>query len=488
MSAWCPAPAARLRFALPLAAAAVLLTAGSTPRARATERRAVDADQLRRALQAARPGDTIVLRNGTWRDLDLVFQAQATARAPVRLRAQTPGEVVLSGASRLTFQSPYLIAEGLLFRDGALPATGGAVVRFASHHGRLTDSALVDYNPADGSVEYAWVSFEGDDNRVDQSLFRGKNNRRPVITNRPAARRNRVDGCHFKDIAHHPENGREIVQIAGHGMSEELGSDGAFFTLERNLFEEAHGEAAEIVSIKSNRNVIRYNTFRKTRGGITNRSGNFNVIEGNFVLGQGEPQSYGIRVTGQYHRVVNNVVAGVAGACLLLVTGEYIDEALSPAWRPIQRAGTPLGRVPRYAQVKHGLFAHNSFSDCGAAVIEVGSSYRAGWPRGQQVLVPENNHLVDNQIQQPPGRPVIRVVRPDAAAPLDRFHFERNQIERNPVTAGPPPGARMAEGHAAADRLPQPAAQRRPLSARDVGPHWMRQRLMTSGLSPRTRP
>ena len=84
----------------------------------------------------------------------------------------------------------------------------------------------------------------------------------------------------------------------GYGMNEELGSDGAFFTLERNLFEEAHGEAAEIISIKSNRNVVRFNTFRKTKGGITNRSGNFNVIEGNFILGEGEPRSYGIRVTG----------------------------------------------------------------------------------------------------------------------------------------------------------------------------------------------
>ena len=98
--------------------------------------------------------------------------------------------------------------------------------------------------------------------------------------------------------------------------------------------------------------------------------------------------------------MVNNQVVGVAGAGLLLVTGEFIDEPLTGEWRPLLRAGTPLGRVPRYAQVKHGLFARNRFIDCGGPAIEVGSAYKAGWPRGQQVLLPENNHLVENQIRQ----------------------------------------------------------------------------------------
>ena len=471
---------ARLRPALDLMAAvslglAVLLAA---PDAGAAERRVADAVELRAALQAARPGDIVVMKNGVWTDLAIEFRAEGTAKAPVRLRAQTPGSVVLTGNSRLTFLSPHLIAEGLLFRDGALPG-GPAVIRFASHHGRLTDSAVLDYNPkggtGDGVPEYAWVQFEGDDNRVDHSSFRGKSNRRPVIANRPGARRNQVDRCHFKDIAFRAQNGREVIQIMGYGMNEELGSDGAFFTVERNLFEEAHGEAAEIISIKSNRNVVRLNTFRKTRGGVTNRSGNFNIIEGNFILGEGEPRSYGIRVTGQYHRVVNNQVIGVAGAGLLLVTGEFIEQPLTGEWQPLLRAGTPLGRVPRYAQVKHGLFARNRFVDCGGPAIEVGSSYKAGWPRGQQVLLPENNHLVENQIRQPAAggagageRLAVRVTRADRTPPLDRFRFEPNQIEANVV----------------ADQLPPPSDQARPLTPRDVGPRWLRQRWLARGTGP----
>lgn len=87
--------------------------------------------------------------------------------------------------------------------------------------------------------------------------FPRQGHRRPVVSNRDGARRNRVEASALQNIAFVDENGREAIQIMGYGMSEELGDDGAFFTLEGNLFEEAHGEAMEIVSIKSNRNVIR---------------------------------------------------------------------------------------------------------------------------------------------------------------------------------------------------------------------------------------
>jgi poly(beta-D-mannuronate) lyase len=465
-------PVLHLRPALAVAAwLAVLVWA---PGARAVERRAGNADELRVALQAARPGDVVVMKNGVWKDVAIDFRAEATAKAPVRLRAQTPGSVILTGNSRLTFLAPHLIAEGLFFRDGTLTGagSGGAVIRFTSHHGRLTDSAVVDYNPkggtADGVPEYAWVHFEGDDNRVDHSSFRGKTNRRPVIANRPGARRNQVDRCHFKDIAFRAQNGREVIQIMGYGMNEELGSDGAFFTAERNLFEEAHGEAAEIISIKSNRNVIRGNTFRRTKGGITNRSGNFNVIEGNIVLGENEPGSYGIRVTGQHHRVVNNYVADVEGPGLLLVAGELYDRALTPEFLPLERAGTPLGRVPRYAQVREGVFAHNRFVNCGSPVVQVGSSYKAGWPRAQRVLLPENNRIAGNLVKPRvgPKAAALRVTEPDHVPPLDALPFAPNELEDNQLLA-PEAGSQTA--------TLAPAGK--PLRPADVGARWMRDRL-----------
>jgi hypothetical protein len=347
------------------------------------------------------------------------------------------------------------VVEGLSFRDGAL--AGGAVVRFASDHGRLTDSAIVDYNPpAASAADYHWVLFEGSDNRIDASYFSGKTNARPMVSNRPGARRNRVEASHFRDFAFHDANGRETIQIMGYGMSEELGADGALFTLEGNLFERTHGEGMEIVSIKSNRNVIRGNTFVGTKGGITNRSGNFNTIEGNVILGEYEPRSYGIRVTGQGHRVTGNVVKDVDGACLLLVAGEYIDRALTPDWQPLARESTPLGRVPRYAHVKDGEFADNTFVNCGSPAIEVGSSYRAGWPQSQRILVPEGNRIVRNVVRRPRGVSILKTAA-DPKPPLDIFLFRPNVYDGTRVE--------NADGTDAGVRRLTPA---------DVGPAWMK--------------
>jgi hypothetical protein len=356
-----------------------------------------DAAALRAAIAAAKPGDIILMKDGTWTDVQIMMDTPGTSAAPITLRAATPGAVVLNGSSTLTFAAPHVRIEGLHFKGGTL--RGGTVIRFASDHASLSDSAISDYNPPAGGPDYHWVMFEGSGNTVDRSSFQRKTNHRPMVSNRAGARRNAVTNSHFKEFTWKDTNGGETIQIMGYGMSEELGEDGAFFTLERNLFEATHGEGMEIVSIKSNRNRIRSNTFLRTKGGITNRSGNFNVIEDNIILGGKEPRSYGIRVTGQHHKVVNNYVADVDGSCLLLVAGEYIEKALTPDYQPILREGTPLGRVPRYAQVKHGVFENNTFVNCGAEPVVIGSSLKAGWPQAQRILMPEDNRIERNAVR-----------------------------------------------------------------------------------------
>jgi poly(beta-D-mannuronate) lyase len=275
----------------------------------------------------------------------------------------------------------------------------------------------------------------------------------------------------------------------GYGMNEETGDDGAFFTLEANLFESAHGEGMEIVSIKSNRNQVRANTFLRSKGGITNRSGNFNVIEGNVILGEREPRSYGIRVTGQQHRVANNYVADVDGAGLLLVAGEYIQRALSEAWQPLLREGTLLGRVPRYAQVRRASFEHNTFVNCAGGGIEIGSSYKAGWPEAQRVLLPEDNRFVGNLVLQPGALRTLFAPEPDQQPPLDAFRFWPNVFEENAVVGLPPSGVTSPGIETIALALPErgasaspvvqrddSAASRRPLRPEQVGPSWLKER------------
>ena len=56
--------------------------------------------------------------------------------------------------------------------------------------------------------------------------------------------------------------------------------------VEHNLLVNCSGEA-EIISVKSSKNTIRYNTIRNSTGNLTLRAGKNNLVYGNFVFGTG---------------------------------------------------------------------------------------------------------------------------------------------------------------------------------------------------------
>ena len=153
-----------------------------------------------------------------------------------------------------------------------------------------------------------------------------------------------------------------------------MGDDGAYFNIEYNLFDHAHGEGTEIVSLKSNHNIVRFNTVISSRGGLVGRRGKFNTFEGNFVLGQGQKGSTGIRVAGANHRVFNNYVADVEEDGLRLITGEYYEKSLTSNFAPKKKA------LPKYLQVQNGYFANNTILNCGGNGIDIGFSYKNHWP------------------------------------------------------------------------------------------------------------
>lgn len=384
--------------------------------------------ELNAAISSARPGDVIVMKDGIWRDVSIDFNSQASAAASITLRAQTSGKVILNGTSVLIFSRPNLVAEGLLFKNGGITKTSTAVVCFNSDSCRLTNSAIVDYNPSDFTTEYYWVFFKGSHNRLDHCFLTGKSNMQPVVQNNEEdARYNRVDYCYIKDIPFVPKvNGREIFRIFGYGHADQAGDDGAYFTIEYNLFDHAHGEGTEIVSLKSNHNIVRFNTVIASKGGLVGRRGKFNTFEGNFILGMGEEGTSGIRVAGPYQRVFNNYVADVAEDGLRLIAGEYFEKSLTPKFAPKKK------NLPKYLQVQDCYFAHNTFVNCGENGINVGFSYKNDWPDLQMVLFPENNRFVNNLVYNCKGNAVnIEVL--DKRPPLDIFEFKQNYFEGNMV-------------------------------------------------------
>jgi poly(beta-D-mannuronate) lyase len=427
--------------------ACVLVVIGS---ASAATRTVATPAELDAALAAVAPGDTILLADGTWKDARITVSTER-----VTVRAATPGKVVLTGASTLTLAAPHVTVEGLRFEHGAIPK--GSVISFRSDHGRLADTAIVDYNPPDLATAYYWIFFEGNDNTVERCLLAQKNHMGPLIGNAiKDARRNTVVRCHIRDIgSSHGKNGMEDFRIWGYGGNEELGDDGAFFTIDSNLFERADGESMEIVSLKSNRNRVVNNTIRATLGGITNRSGNFNTIANNVILCEGRKGAYGMRITGQHQRVEANYIQG-CDTGITLMAGEFIDRDLTGKYDPVTRAGTPLGRVPRYNQPRETEIVHNIFVDNTGADLILGGGYKSGWPASQRVLLPEANRIAENVIVRTGGA-AVDTAKQDTAPPLDAFHFEPNRLDGNRIVSD--------------KDVPRPAVPTT-LTAKDVGPRW----------------
>ncbi len=435
---------------------------------------------LARALDAVRPGDSVTLKNGEWRDTKLVITDGGESEKPVRVRAETPGGVKLTGASILAINAPFVTVEGLCFADGAIGK--GAVIQFNSHHGTVSDTAIIDYNPASFETEYYWVFFSGDHNRVDRCYFKGKSNLQPLVGNAiEGSRHNTVSRSYFKNIPYVANaNGREIIRVWGSGKIEERDDDGAYFTIEENLFDHADGEGTETISLKSNHNLVQRNTVIATRGGINIRRGNFNVVQDNIVLGRGVDGAHGLRMSGRDNVVRRNFISecdyGIRVAC-----GEFIASALSASYAPDIKPNakrTAQVRIPTYPQVKNLTLADNVTVGISGPDLEIGSSYKNHWPESQQVLLPEDGLIRGNRFVRPRAGVAVVVTTAEQKAPLDRFVFRPNRYEDNVLVGGGDVAAAAQTGFALREMpadwlLAREVAALTPLHLDEVGPAWV---------------
>ncbi len=154
-------------------------------------------DELKAALSDARPGDLILLADGSYVfDGPLSFSCQATAEQPLVVRAQNRGKAVIEGdAGIIVAASSYVAVDGLAFRH----ADDYYAFRFAaSHHCRLTRSQI-DLNervvdkPSDHRMH--WIEIGGDNshhNRLDHNLIEGKSNSGCMVVTGGAGNRIRV--------------------------------------------------------------------------------------------------------------------------------------------------------------------------------------------------------------------------------------------------------------------------------------------------------
>ena len=347
-------------------------------------------DEYRGAVEHLEPGDTIVLADGEWRDFEVVFSGVGSPEEPITLTAQTPGKVVLTGRSNLRLGGEHLVVSGLVFKDGHTPTK--AVIEFRKNsrelarHSRVTQVVIDHFNNPERFETDFWVLMYGQHNRFDHNHLVGKSNvgvTMAVRLDSEASQKNhhRIDHNYFGPRPILGSNGGETLRI---GTSKYSLTD-SLTVVENNYFERCNGEV-EIISSKSGRNTFRGNVFFESRGTLTLRHGNDNLIEDNLFFGNGVDHTGGIRVINKRQTVRNNYLAGL--------TGYRFGGAL------VVMNGVPDSPINRYHQVEESTIEHNTILDGDHIELAAGSDT-------ERSAVPVSTTFTHNLIvNRNPGRTI----------------------------------------------------------------------------------
>ncbi|MGD7707062.1 polysaccharide lyase 6 family protein [Microlunatus sp. Y2014] len=439
--------------------------------------------ELEAAFAGAEPGDVIMMKNGTWRDVGIEFRAKGSADRPIILRAQTPGKVIISGTSYLKIVGDHLVVDGLTFRDGAAPLNHLHLIQFSdwdeaaepgtvtqySNHCRLTNVVVDRFNkeqvlPAGKDV---WVGLWGTHNRIDHCAFLNKTSYALLIIGwRPEGvpDHHRIDNNYFSDIPNNGYSAAAVVIRLGDGVN---ALEPAHSVIERNVFENMEG-IGRIVSLKCSNSTIRDNTFWRASGAICSRSGSFNTVERNFIFeGMDTNDGYytgGMLMIGEGHVIRGNYVQGCTArgkAALQLYAGD-----------PNNGPG-----VGTYYPTKDVVVENNTFVDNAKNIIvNMYYSEEKGWTIPVENITYRENAIVGNDSPSP-------VIDEVEVPPIGDIIYEGNQffggnLEGLTDTPGieiTDPGL-VEQPDGTYEYLPHSQLRHniatRPLTKADVGPEW----------------
>ena len=75
-------------------------------------------NELELANKNAKPGDTIVLKNGEWNNVTFKLDAKGLKENPIIFKAETKGKVIITGNSKLLIGGEFLEIDGFYFTKG----------------------------------------------------------------------------------------------------------------------------------------------------------------------------------------------------------------------------------------------------------------------------------------------------------------------------------------------------------------------------------
>lgn len=374
-----------------LALAAALLWAGAA--SAQTSTLVATPAEYQQALRGVRPGDVIVLKDGVWRDFQILFEGEGRPGQPITLTAQSPGGVVLSGQSNLRLAGSQLVVSNLVFRDGWSPTGEVVAFRRSREHraveSRVTGLVIDGYNKPDRATSDNWVALYGHDNRFDHNHLTGKTNVGTTLVvvrdeQQGLDNRHRIDHNYFGPRPNLGSNGGETLRVGT--SADSLSASNT--VVENNWFEGADGEV-EIVSNKSGGNTYRGNVFFHSRGSMVLRHGDRNLVENNVFLGGDKPHTGGVRVINRNQTVRNNYMEGIAG--------DGFTAALSVMH------GVPNSSISRYHQVAGAVIENNTIIDARSLFLGAGMDAERSAP-------PIDSRFARNLIVNADGREPLRML------------------------------------------------------------------------------
>ncbi|MGI5817086.1 MAG: chondroitinase-B domain-containing protein [Armatimonadota bacterium] len=403
------------------------------------------------------PGDELVIADGIYRDWRVVIDAEGTADRPIVVRPETPGGAIFRGNVRFVVTGDHVVLRGLRFEHCG---PGTTVHLEGASDCRVTQCQFFYCgNPTSTFGHIVRVDMESHRNRVDNCFFLGSKSmgigqRISGDYEVPVGTDNSYDRNIFRDVFRYWINGQENIQLGQN--QRDFGDREPRALVEGNLFDHAWGDS-EIISSKSSRNVVRYNTAAHCRqSAFVLRGGDYARFEGNVVYNC----NGGVRVMGTNHEIVNNLLLNNHSYGVNLQTGTAVGQMQVAADDTLVAhntiVGSPQGihalapsetrpHVPKRCRIINNLIANAGGTLMDTAVLEDELIRRnLLWGGG----VAEIGEAGDEAIIEEPGligegaslRPSAESPAIDAALPIPEVTHDRLGRTR-PHGDGPDIGA-----------------------------------------------
>ncbi len=257
--------------------------------------------ELKNAISNAKPGDLIILEDGEFKGESLSISAKGSSGKPIAIKAKNIGKAIFTIPVKI--DGEFITVEGIRFSElGNLGISGKNCRISRCMWSDAKSGKWIRVLPGSAEIE------------IDHNLFENKTNNREMDRNcqlmqivvRNENERHHIHHNLFREIPKGKTgNGFETLQLITENNPFDPPGGSSNSIIEDNLFIHCDGES-EIISVKSNGNMIRRNTFRVCQGSLVLRHGDNNVATGNFFFGDGVKGSGGVRLQGTGQVVANN--------------------------------------------------------------------------------------------------------------------------------------------------------------------------------------